>query len=247
MKLVLLGTTGYHPSAARHTACNMLPEIGVIFDAGSGMFRVSDYLATKHLDLFLSHAHLDHTFGLTFLLDVLLGKNMERVTIHARQKDIDAVDTHLLDESMFPVKLPYEFRPLGNDPIEVAGGGKLTWCPLEHPGGAVGYRLDFADRSMAYITDTTAESGVDYIKFIAGVDVLLHECNFDDSMGEWSVKTGHSCTTPVAEVAKEANVGKLVLVHLNPLGPAEDPIGIDAAKKVFANTELGVDLAEIEF
>lgn len=247
MKIVLLGTTGYHPSPARHTACMMLPEIGVIFDCGSGMFRVMDHLCTPQLDLFLSHAHLDHSFGLTFLLDILLGRKMERVTIHARQKDIDAFDTHLLNPSMFPVKLPYEFRPLGDAAIEVAGGAKMTWCPLEHPGGAVGYRLDFGDRSMAYITDTTAAPGADYIPFISGVDVLLHECNFDDTMEEWAGKTGHSCTTPVAELAKEAKVGRLVLVHLNPLGPAEDPIGIEAAKKVFPNTELGFDLAEIEF
>ena len=30
MKLVLLGTTGYHPNDRRQTACMMLPEIGVV-------------------------------------------------------------------------------------------------------------------------------------------------------------------------------------------------------------------------
>ena len=29
MKLVLLGTTGYHPNRRRHTACMFLPEVGV--------------------------------------------------------------------------------------------------------------------------------------------------------------------------------------------------------------------------
>ena len=50
MKLILLGTTGYHPNNRRHTACLMLPEVGVVLDAGTAMFRVRDYLTTKHLD-----------------------------------------------------------------------------------------------------------------------------------------------------------------------------------------------------
>ena len=33
MKLHLLGTTGYHPNARRHTACLMLPEQGIVLDA----------------------------------------------------------------------------------------------------------------------------------------------------------------------------------------------------------------------
>ena len=57
---LFLGTAGYHPSETRHTSCLMLPEVGVVLDAGSGMFRVRDLLTTKTLDIFLSHAHLDH-------------------------------------------------------------------------------------------------------------------------------------------------------------------------------------------
>ena len=60
MQLHLLGTTGYHPNDQRHTACMMLPEIGVVLDAGTAMFRVRDRLCTKTLDIFLTHAHLDH-------------------------------------------------------------------------------------------------------------------------------------------------------------------------------------------
>ena len=71
MKLVLLGTGGYYANDRRHTACLMLPEVGVVLDAGSGMFRIRDYLATDRLDIFLTHAHLDHVIGLTYLIDVL--------------------------------------------------------------------------------------------------------------------------------------------------------------------------------
>ena len=59
----------------------MLPELGVILDAGTGIFRARDLIQTKHLDIFLSHVHLDHVIGLTFLFDILHEKNVERVTV----------------------------------------------------------------------------------------------------------------------------------------------------------------------
>ncbi len=61
----------------------MLPEVGVVLDAGTGMFRIRDLIQTSTLDIFLSHAHLDHIVGLTFLLDVLSKKKLDRVTVHA--------------------------------------------------------------------------------------------------------------------------------------------------------------------
>ena len=54
----------------------MIPELGLIFDAGTGMFRVRDLIQTKTLDIFMSHVHLDHSVGLTFLYDVLHQKEM---------------------------------------------------------------------------------------------------------------------------------------------------------------------------
>ena len=56
MKLLLLGTTGYHPNDRRQTACLMFPELGVLLDAGSAMYRVSEYLQTPTLDIFITHA-----------------------------------------------------------------------------------------------------------------------------------------------------------------------------------------------
>ena len=246
MKLLLLGTTGYHPNDLRQTACFMLPESGVVLDAGTGMYRVRGHLCTPTLDVFLTHAHLDHVAGLTFLFDVLYERPMERVTIHGEASKLDAVSQHLLAEPIFPVALPCEYRPLTGQ-IRLLDGGLVTHFPLEHPGGSVGYRIDWPDRSLAYVTDTTAALGADYVDRIRGVDVLLHECYFPDAMAAWAEKTGHSCTTPVAQVAQAAGVGRLVLVHLNPLNNDDDPIGLDVARRVFPATELGRDGAEIEF
>jgi ribonuclease BN (tRNA processing enzyme) len=111
----------------------------------------------------------------------------------------------------------------------------------------LGLRLDWPGHSLAYVTDTTAALDAPYVEKIRGVDLLVHECYFPDGQEQWAKKTGHSCTTPVAQVARQAGVGRLVLTHINPLSTEDDPIGLDAARAIFPHTEIGDDLMEVEF
>ncbi|MBW3598350.1 MAG: metal-dependent hydrolase [Planctomycetes bacterium] len=246
MKIVILGTAGYHPNEHRHTSCLVLPELGLAFDAGTSLFRIAPHLRTRTLDILISHAHLDHVVGLTFLLDVLYQKKLDRVRVHAEGAKLEAIAGHLFCEHLFPVGPPFELIPLDTT-IETAGGGRVSHFPLQHPGGAVGYRLDLPDRSMAYVSDTTARLDAPYLEKIRGVDLLIHECNFRDGLEEIAEMTGHSCTTPVAQTAKAAEVGRLVLTHFNPLDTTDDPAGLDVARAIFPNTELATDGLEIEF
>jgi ribonuclease BN (tRNA processing enzyme) len=246
MKLLLLGTSGYHPSERRHTACLMLPEAGIVLDAGTGFFRVREHLATPTLDILLSHAHLDHVAGLTFILSTKWQKSLDRITVHGEADKLAACREHLLNEHLFPAPIPVRWQPLPAGPLSI-GGARVTHFPLVHPGGCVGYRLDWAGRSMAYITDTTAAADAKYIEHIRGVDLLAHECNFRDGQEEWAAKTGHSSTSAVVNLAAKAGVSRLVLIHLDPLDEPNDPVDIAAARRVFPNTEVGCDGMEIEF
>jgi ribonuclease Z len=245
-KLLLLGTSGYHPSELRHTSCFMLPDDGLILDAGTAMFRVPRWLRTDHLDIFLSHTHLDHVIGLTFLFDVLLDQPVERVRVHGPADQLSRLDEHLFASSLFPARPPIDWQPLTN-PVKLPGDPAVTWFPLEHPGGSVGYRLDWPHTSLAYVTDTTARRGADYVDRIRGVKLLLHECHFADGDEQLALLTGHSCTTAVAEIAREAEVDRLVLVHINPMSRAEDPVGLRRARAIFPRTEVGTDQMEIDF
>ena len=248
MKIVLLGTTGYHPNQRRHTACMLLPECGVMFDAGTAMFRAGKYLRGSALDIFLSHAHIDHVVGLAYLFNVMHEYPLDRVRVHAKADKLAAIDENLFAADLFPKQPPYERCPLSDDTaVEVCGGGRMTHFPLEHQGGSIGFRLDFGDRSMAYVTDTWADPRAAYVQKIRGVDLLLHECYHPDDNAQWAKTTGHSHTTPVAQVARAANVGRLVLVHINPLRTDADPIGLNVARAIFPKTEIGQDLMEIEF
>jgi len=249
MKLILLGTTGYHPNDRRHTPCLLIPECGIMLDAGTAVFRAAKYLkefGTRELDIFITHAHLDHVIGLTYLFSLLYVHPLDRVTVHGTAENLAAIDEHMFSEPLFPAKPPFDCSPLEGE-VPLPDGGRLTHFPLAHPGGSVGFRLDWPDRSMAYVTDTTAAPDADYVQKIRGVDLLVHECYFPDSHADWAGKTGHSFTTPVAQVAVRAGVGRLILVHLNPLSADDDPIGLDAARAIFPNTELGEDLREVEF
>jgi len=245
MKLLLLGTTGYHPNERRQTACLMLPELGVLLDAGSAMYRVGEYLQTPTLDIFLTHAHLDHVIGLTFLFDVVDGREIERITVHAEPEKLVAIREHLFAELLFPVEPLFEARPLAPK-ATLPGGGKLTHFPLQHPGGSVGFRIDWQDRSLAYVTDTVAAADADYVDKIRGVDLLIHECYFGDEMAEHAKLTGHSCLSPVAEVAAAAEVGRMVLVHINPLLADDNDLDMTSARKIFPDIEIGVDRMELD-
>jgi ribonuclease Z len=246
MKLVLLGTTGYHPNDRRQTACFMLPELGVVFDAGTGFYRVGDYLQTDAVDIFLTHVHLDHSIGLTYTFDLRYVHALKRVTAYVEPSKLIALREHLLAPLLFPVAPPVDLEPLPPE-VTLRDGSRLTHFPLRHPGGSVGFRIDWPDRSLAYVTDTVAAEDADYVKHLRGVDLLIHECYFNDEHADQAELTGHSCITPVAEVAAAANVGRLILVHINPLFDDDAQVDLAIARKIFKNTDVGVDRIEIDF
>ena len=66
MRLILLGTTGYHPNDRRQTACLLLPECGVMLDAGTAVYRAGEYLKTREA----GHLHYTRPLGSCDRVDV---------------------------------------------------------------------------------------------------------------------------------------------------------------------------------
>ena len=239
MKLHCLGTAGYHPSATRHTSCYFIPEANIMLDAGSGMFRVQSLIDSDEFSIVLSHAHLDHILGLTFLLGFVAVTSLKKVHVYGERAKIQAIQKHLFAEAIFPVLPPIEWHILEESGPEFwIGETHCRWFPLEHPGGSVGYRFMGKNLSLAYVTDTTASPESSYWREIQGVDWLLHECNFSDQWIELAIKTGHSWTTGVLESATKAGVQRLILTHINPLAADSDPLGLGDLNEKAASHHL---------
>ncbi len=261
MKLILLGTAGFIPTDRAQTACFMLPELGILLDAGTGLYRMPQYLQTDTLDIYLSHAHGDHTRGLVFLfaahfvglvqaaqaaldegglgaLSAQANRRMHATRLHATQP---ALDTLTQEYASFQMdwRLIQTHEPL-------LQGGTLTSFPVGNR-DEIGFRLDWPGHSMAYVTDTIATPQAVYLEQIGGVDVLLHDCNGPDRLAKMMATIQHSTTSAVAQLAAQAQVGRLILVHKNPIPQWSIEEDLPAARKIFPNTEIGQDGMEIEF
>jgi ribonuclease BN (tRNA processing enzyme) len=89
---------------------------------------------------------------------------------------------------------------------------------------------------MAYVTDTTAAVDAPYVAAIRGANLLVHEAYFATAAGDLPTRTGHSWLGAVAEVAAAANVGRLILVHIDPQLPDSGDFDLATARRVFGGS-----------
>jgi len=117
--IIPLGINGYMPSFGRQTATILVIDNGhaAILDAGTGLARLREPRIKSLVDrcdtvsIILSHYHLDHVIGLTYLPDVLPDRE---VTIFAPAPPLtdygpDEALSHLFHQSLFSLDLP-DFR-----------------------------------------------------------------------------------------------------------------------------------------
>ncbi|WP_437188339.1 MBL fold metallo-hydrolase [Planctomicrobium sp. SH668] len=245
MKIELLGTGGYYANARRQTACILFPEHGIVLDAGSALYRFSQRCSAKQIHLFLTHPHHDHISGLPFLLVPVLQKTLENVTLYANDYTHKAIKDHLFSEAVFPVPVPYKPEVLtDHGGMRLTPGVSVRWQPLpSHPGGSVAYRFEIEEAgrsySIAYVTDTTVDGS--YTDFIRGSDLLIHECYFGDENQHFAEMTGHSHTSAVGEIAKEAGVQRLIVVHIDPNSESDDVVDLPLLQSIFPQSIIGTD------
>jgi phosphoribosyl 1,2-cyclic phosphodiesterase len=213
----------------------------LIVDAGSGLRALGERLRDTdrpvEADVLLSHYHYDHLQGLPFFAPLAEPQN-HFVFWGPRREGRSVQD--VLEGQMVPPYFPValdkvaraklEFRTIDPGvPFEI-GAVRITSTELDHPGGSLGYRLEYRGRSLVYATDVehTARPSEALVELAQGADVLVHDAMYTEAEYEEHQGWGHSTWPGAVATAEAARVKMLVLFHHD---PERDDRSLDAVLK----------------
>ena len=235
-------TPGAHTARyGGNTPCVAVESAGgelVILDAGTGIRALGLTLVGRHngavnAEILLSHAHWDHIQGLPHFKPFFAPGNRVRIW-GPRQgtTSLEAILRQQMDPAVFPVPLDALSAKLTVQQVEpgefTMGAFRVHALRLRHPGTTLGYRLTpvAGGPSMAYVTDNelgaggSYETGAtwarDFVTFLKGVDLLIHDAMYTPEELASHRGWGHSTFEEAVAVAAEAGVERLVLFHHEP-------------------------------
>jgi len=97
-------------------------------------------------------------------------------------------------------------------------------------------------RKVVYTGDTKPSEKI--VALSDKADLLIHDSTFSSDLHEKACEDGHSTPRQAAEVAKEANVKRLILTHIS--ARYRDPqLLLGEAKEVFPLVEVAEDFLEL--
>jgi phosphoribosyl 1,2-cyclic phosphodiesterase len=230
----------------------------VVLDAGTGIRALGLELVAKQngaarVEILLSHAHWDHIQGLPHFKPFFAPGNSVRIW-GTRQgtASLEAILRQQMDPAVFPVPLDALSASLTVQQVDMdefsIGEFRVRTMKLRHPGTTLGFRLTPASGgpSMAYVTDNELGSGGqydvpmswrrDFVTFLKGVDLLIHDAMYTPKELEEHRGWGHSTHEEAVTLAHDAGVKKLVLFHHEPEHDDKAMDALLAAARTFAKT-----------
>jgi len=208
MRLRVLGSSGaefpdFHPPA-------FLVDDHLLLDAGTICSVLSEEEQLGIQDIFITHSHLDHIRGIPALADNIITKNAARtVTVYGTSDIIAAVRGHLFNNVIWP---DFSQIPTPENPVltfkELEAGRDNTvasWTikavEVNHTVPAVGYIINKNGKTLAYTGDTGSTEEI--WRYLSGIDALIVEVSFPDSMESRALLTRHlTCSLLRAELDK---------------------------------------------
>lgn len=206
----------------------------LIFDGGTGLRVLGLSLLSQmpvEANMFFTHSHWDHIQGFPFFVPAFIKGNRFHV-YGAVAPNGSTIEQRLNDQMLhpnFPVPLQImgaqlEFNDLHvGQPVQI-GDVTVENALLNHPGEAVGYRVNWQGYAAAYITDTEHLSDrldENVLWLARNADVMIYDATYTDEeyYSEKSSKVGwgHSTWQEAVKLAKAAHVKKLVIFHHDPL------------------------------
>jgi len=202
----------------------------LMFDAGTGiryLGRTLDGSGPLDADLFFTHTHFDHVCGLPFFGPMFRAQN--RFRLWAGHLGEGLTLRRVLSEFMIPPLFPVppevfratmEYRDfLPGDTLAAGPDVVLRTATLNHPDGAVGYRVEYGGKSLCYVTDTEHVPGApdnNVLGLIAGADLVIYDSMYTDQEYENYVGWGHSTWQEGVRLCRAAGAKRLVVFHHDP-------------------------------
>ena len=211
----------------------------LLLDAGTGARRLLTHPphldGVQRLDVVLTHFHLDHVCGLSYLPALplrtriwapgrwLYGRSSETLLAPLRQPPISAFEAAELGE----------IHELAAGRQEIGAFCVTARAQPRHWAPTAGLRVD---DEIALMTDTAYDP--DGVPLAQGVVHLLHEA-WSPSDSPRSAE-GDATGRDAGRIAAAANVEHLTLIHLNPLLSDHQAV-LDDARVVMPHAELAED------
>lgn len=223
-----------------NTACVVLDQPGhqpIVLDLGTGLrffgrALVEDGTIGAGTSPFkgtalVTHLHWDHVQGIPFFAPLLCdGAELDLYAPTQDGESLSDVVRGFLSPPYFPVAieaLPGDIRFHDTDSGTFhVDDAVVTAAWVPHVGPTLGYRIELGGRSVAYVSDhqqpgvgsMDVDPGV--LDLCRGVDVLIHDAQFDDDEFAQRSDWGHCTVEYAVEVAAQAGCSCLVLFHHDP-------------------------------
>src|SRR6476660_3860637 len=206
----------------------------LVLDAGTGIIDLGLDLVdrgVRRLHLLLTHLHLDHLEGLRFFAP--LWDEGVTLDIWGPPSPVSSLQERIarsFSPPLFPIDLrevpaQVTFHDVPREPWTV-DGTRLAADLVAHRGPTVGFRIETATSSFAYLPDhepalggTIADKSRDWISGGAiadEVDMLLHDSQYFEDEYEERIGWGHSSVADAVAFARAVGARRLVLFHHEP-------------------------------
>jgi CheY-like chemotaxis protein/phosphoribosyl 1,2-cyclic phosphodiesterase len=214
----------------------------IVLDCGTGAHDLGRALLAEGRPtrghLLISHTHWDHIQGFPFFGPLFTaGHEWDVYAPQGLGQRLEATLGGQMEFQYFPVTLKQlgatvRYHDLAEGTFAV-GGATVTARYLNHPGVAMGYRIESAGVAVVYATDHEPHSlhqpvhleDQRHIDFLAGADLVVHDAQYTLEEYPEKLTWGHSPAEWAVDFALTAGAKRLALFHHD---PTRDDDAVDA-------------------